>query len=458
MILFTEKTAIAFKKSKVASAAKPDVVHASSSIPSLNGSGQRKPEEVSFLGEISDEESCDSDSDSEFEKIEEDDEIEGKNFQSSGPDARNVEIGDSENNKTDKESLELKESSTVIEKSSSTDKDAIDTPEESSIIEKSEGKNELQDPSQSTSDSVGADKNTPVACDASSGNTDRLADVDDSDGKIEVQDSSQLSSYSVDLEKVNSGVDDSPASGKDLSAMAEKSGGEMSVEADSSEKREDCSSDEKSCVEDKAREFEEGRVGGDGTVADGCKDKEVDAEETKTGCCSEQKEMDGTVEETKWENINVRNEKELTNVQASVCRNDKENAVSDLSSDTNNSQEQSEEDPPKEQGNGKDQAIPQYEEEKQKEKEVQLHGNSPQQDENSKEQRREEICELQNSKNTELNNEQDSENEPASVTKGSEDELQANENANKVEGQAATGTDNQVESTQDSENMPANET
>jgi len=308
-----------------------------------------------------------------------------------------------------------------------------------------------------TSDSVGADKNSPVACDASSGNTDLSAVIDDGDGMIVVQDSSQLSNHSVDPEKGKSGVDESPASGTDLSAMADKSGGNMSVEDDSSAKREDCSSGEKSCVQDNAHEFVEGSLGGEVTVADGCKDKEVNVEETKTECCSEQKEMDGTVEETKRENVNERNEKEQANVQASVCRNDKQYAESDLSVETNNSQEQSEEELPREQGNGKDQTISPYEMEKQKENEVQVHGES-RQDENSKEQRREETREQQNSKNTELNYEQDSANEPASVTKGSEDELQAIENENEVKGQAATGTDSQVESTQDSDNMPTNET
>ena len=463
MVLFIEKTAIEFKKSKAASAAKLDNINASSSITSLNGSDQRKPDEVSFLGEISDEET--SDSDSEFEKVEEDDVIERKNLQSSGPGARDAEI-----NKTDKESSELKESSDTMDTSEqssdviehSSDKHTMDTPEESAIIQKSEGKSERQDPSQLTSDTVCADKNTPVACDASSGYTDLSANIDDSDGKKEVQDSSQLSNYSVDLQKVNSGVDESPVSDTDLLAVADKTGRELSVEDDSSAKRDDCSSGKKGCLQDNAREFVEGSLGGQVTNADGSKDKVVDVEETKMECCSEQKEMEGTVEETKRENGNQRNEKEQTTIQASVCRNDKQIAEDDLSIETNNSQEQSEEELPKEQGNGKDQTILTYEIEKQKENEVHFHGESRQQDENSKEQRREETLEQKNSKNAELNDEQDSENEPASVTKGSEDELQAIEKENEVKGQTAAGTEQveeeQVESTQDSENMPTNAT
>lgn len=452
MVLFIEKTAIEFKKSKAAPAAKLDDINASSSITSLGGSDQRKPDEVSFLGEISDEET--SDSDSEFEIVEEDDVIERKNLQSSG--AGDAEIGETENIKTDTESSELKESSNVIEHSS--DKDTMDTPEESSIIEKSEGKNELQDPSQLTSDSLGADKNTHVACDVSSGCTDLSDVIDDSDGKNEVQDSSQLTNYSVDLKKGNSGVGESPVSVTDL-AMADESARELSVEDDLSAKRYDCSSDEKSCLQDNAGEFVEGSLAGEVTIADGCKDKVVNVEGSKMEC-SEQKERDGTEEETIRKNVKQRNEKEQTNVQASVCRNDKQNAEDDLSIETNNSQEQSEEELPKEQGNGKDQTVLEYEIEKQKENEVQFHEESRQQDESSKEQSREETREQQNSKNTELRSEQDSENEPASVTKGSEDELEAIKNENKVKGQAATRTEQleeeQVESTQDSENMPTN--
>ena len=458
MILFTEKTAIAFKKSKAASAAEVDDGNASSLIASHNDSGQRKPDEVSFLGEISDEES--SDSDSEFERIEEDDVTERKNPQNSGPSALNAEIGESENTRTDKESSELKESSKVIENSSSSDKDTMNTPEESSSIEKSEGNNELQDPSQLTSDSVGADKSTLVACDASSGNTDLSTVIDDSEGKNELQDSSQLSSNSIGPEKGNSGVNESPASDTDLSAIVVKRGEKTSLDDDdSSAKREDCSSDEKSCAQDNAREFVEGNLGGEGTVAGGCKDKEVNDEETKKECCSEQNEIDGTVEEAKRENVNERNEKELTNVQALAYRNDKHNTESDLSVEKNNLQEQSEEELHKEQGDRKDQTVPPYEIEKQKENEVQLHGESRQQDEDSKEQRRDETLEQPNSKDTELNNEQDQKNEPASVTKGSEDELRAVEKEDqRQKGQAETGTDSQVESTQENENILTNET
>ena len=422
---------------------------------SLNNSVQRKPDEVSFLGEISDEES--SDSDSEFETIEEDNETERKNPQSSGPSARNAEFGQSENNRTDKESSELKGSSNVIENSSSTDADTTDAPEEASSIEKSEGKNELQDPSQLTSDSVGADKNTPVACDASSGNTDLSAVIDDSEVKNELQDSSQPSSCSVDHEKGTLTVDESPTSDTEISATAEKSGEKMTLDDDdSSAKKEDCSNDEKSRVQDNAREFVEGSLEVKGTVADECKDKEKNVDEIKE-CCSEQKEMDGRLEETKRENVNERNETELTNVQASEFRNDQQSAEKDFSVKKNNSQEQLNEELPKEDETRKDQKMPLHEIEKQKINEVQLHGGGPQPDEDSKEQRREETREQQNSKDTELNNKQDKESEPANVTKDIGDELQTFENENEVKEQAVTGTDSQVESSQDSENRPTNE-
>lgn len=416
MILFTEKTAIAFKKSKAASAAKLDDINASSSMTSLAGSGQRKPDEVSFLGEISDEES--SDSDSELEKVEEEDLVERKNSQSSEASVRDAENRASENNRTDKESSELKGSSNVIENSA--DKDTMDTSKESSSIDESEGKNELQDQSQLTGDSVGADKNTSAASDASSGNADLSAVIGESEGK---NDSSQLSSNSVDPEKGNSGVDESPASETDLTVMMEKSGGKMSVDNDSSAKKEDCNRDEKSCVKGNVREFVEGSLGGEGTVADGCKDKRANAEETEMECCSEQKEIDGTVEEAKRENVNEGNEKELTNVESSVCQSDKQNAESDLSVEKNNSQGQPEEELPKEQEDGKDQTIPLHEIQKQQENEVQLHGESRQPDEDSKEQSKEEIHEQQNSTDTELNNERDSGNESASVIQGGGVEL-----------------------------------
>lgn len=421
MILFTEKTAIAFKKSKAASAAKLDDINASSSMTSLAGSGQRKPDEVSFLGEISDEES--SDSDSELEKVEEEDLVERKNSQSSEASARDAENRASENNRTDQESSELKGSSNVIENSASTDKDTMDTSKESSSIDESEGKNELQDQSQLTGDSVGADKNTSAASDASSGNADLSAVIGESEGKNELRDSSQLSSNSVDPEKGNSGVDESPASETDLTVMMEKSGGKMSVDNGSSAKKEDCNRDEKSCVKGNVREFVEGSLGGEGTVADGCKDKGANAEETEMECCSEQKEIDGTEEEAKRENVNEGNEKELTNVESSVCKSDKQNAESDLSVEKNNSQGQPEEELPKEQEDGKDQTIPLHEIQKQQENEVQLHGESRQPDEDSKEQSKEEIHEQQNSTDTELNNERDSGNESASVIQGGGVEL-----------------------------------
>lgn len=69
--------------------------------------------------------------------------------------------------------------------------------------------------------------------------------------------------------------------------MVEKSGGKMLVEDDLFVKREDCSSDEKSCVEDSVWEFEEGRLGGEEVVVDGCKGKEVYVEEIKMECCLE---------------------------------------------------------------------------------------------------------------------------------------------------------------------------
>jgi len=422
----------------------------------LNNSVQRKPDEVSFLGEISDEGSSDSDSDSEFETIEEDNEIERKNPQSSGPRARNAEFGESENNRTDKESSELKESANVIENSSSTDADTTDTPEEASSIEKTEGKNELQDPSQLTSDSVGADKNTPVACDASSGNTGLSAVIDDSEVKNEQQDSSQPSSCSVDHEKGTLSVDESPTSDTEISAIAEKSGEKMTLDDDdSSAKREDCSNDEKSRVQDNAREYVEGSLEVKGTVADGCNDMEENVDEIKE--CSEQKEMNGRLEETKRENVNERNETELTNVQVSEFRNDQQSAEKDFSVKKTNSQEQLGEELPKEDETRKDQKMPLHEIEKQKANEVQLHGGGRQPDEDSKEQRREETREQQNSKNTELNNKQDKESEPANVTKDIGDELQTFEIENEVKERAVTGTDSQVASSQDSENSPTNE-
>lgn len=417
---------------------------------SLNNSVQRKPDEVSFLGEIPDEESSDSDSDSEFETIEEDSEIERKNPQSSGPSARNAEFGESENNRTDKESSELKESSNVIENSSSTDADTTDTPEELSSIEKTEGKNELPDPSQLTSNSVGAGKNTPVTCDASSGN------IDDNEVKTELQDSSQPSSCSVDHEKGTLCVDESPTSGTEISAIAEKSGEKMTLDDDgSSAKREDCSNDEKSRDQDNAREYVEGSLEVKGSVAVGCKDKEENVDEIKE--CSEQKEMNERLEETKRENVNERNETELTNVQASEFRNDQQSAEEDFSVKKNNSQEQLNEELPKEGETRKDKKMPLHEIEKQKANEVQLHGGGRQADEDSREQGREETREQHNSKDTELNNKQDKGSELANVTKDIGDELQTFENENEIKEQAVTGTDSQVASSQDSENRPTNE-
>lgn len=417
---------------------------------SLNNSVQRKPDEVSFLGEIPDEESSDSDSDSEFETIEEDSEIERKNPQSSGPSARNAEFGEGENNRTDKESSELKESSNVIENSSSTDADTTDTPEELSSIAKTEGKNELQDPSQLTSNSVGAGKNTPVTCDASSGN------IDDNEVKTELQDSSQPSSCSVDHEKGTLCVDESPTSDTEISAIAEKSGEKMTLDDDgSSAKREDCSNDEKSRDQDNAREYVEGSLEVKGSVAVGCKDKEENVDEIKE--CSEQKEMNERLEETKRENVNERNETELTNVQASEFRNDQQSAEEDFSVKKNNSQEQLNEELPKEGETRKDKKMPLHEIEKQKANEVQLHGGGRQADEDSREQRREETREQHNSKDTELNNKQDKGSELANVTKDIGDELQTFENENEIKEQAVIGTDSQVASSQDSENRPTNE-
>ena len=448
---------------------------------SLNGSGQRKPDEVSFLGEISDEDS--SDSDSEFEKAEEDDLIVRKNSQGSaagGHDAQNLE---NENSGTEKKSSELRDSSNATgsssnvlkdtpgpceQSTSSTDlsaantnnenkkadkesswlKDSLDaigcstgvvkdTPDtcESVVMEKSEGNNELQDSSQLPSNSVDADKNTSVACEASSSNTDVSAVIDNSEGRNEVQDSSQLSSNSVSAVKDTSDVDESPARDTDLSAMMEKSEAKMSKE-DSNR-----GGDEEGCVKENVREFVEGSLGGGES-----KDKGINVGETKMECPSEKEEMKETAEETKKENLSEANEKELRNIEPPVGENDQRNTESVLSVEKYNSELQpKEEELPKtqqEQENEKIYSSSQDEIEKQQKNEPE----NQQRDEESKEQTKEEAHE-QNSKDTELNNGQDNENKSASSTQGSADEGKP---------QTAAETYNQGESlqqnAQDSEN------
>ncbi|KAL9958457.1 hypothetical protein ACROYT_G035472 [Oculina patagonica] len=485
-----EKTAIAFKKSKAASADQLNDVNASPSMTSLNGSGQRKPDEVSFLGEISDEES--SDSDSEFEKAEEDDLTERKNSQGSAADGLDAQNGENKNNRTEKESSELIDASNLNVDSTSVVKDTphpyeestsktdlsvvnmynenIKTDQESSelkdssnatrefngvvettldtcegssstcntdrpmVMDKSEVTNELQDSSRLPSTSVGADKNTAVTCEAS--NTDLSADS--SGGRNEVQDAAQLSSTSVSAAKDTSDVDESTANDTDLSSMMEKSEGKMSV--DDSSAKQDPSGDGESSVKGNALEFVEGSLGMEEVCSDKSKDKEINAEETKKECPSETEEMKETVKELKKENLSETSEKELANIEPSVSKNDERNTENNLQL------QQKEEDLPKtqEQESGKGESGSQEEIEKQQKNEEQLNEKSRQTDEETHE---------QNSKDTELNNEQGNDKKPASHAQGSGDEVQAGED--ELKPQTVGETDNQ--DAQDSDNKQTNE-
>lgn len=413
--LFAEKTAIAFKKSKAASSEQLDDVNATSPMSSLNGSGQQKSDEVNFLGEISDEDSSDSDSsdsDSELENGEEDDLIKRKNSQGSGASGLDAEKREHENNRTDKESSELKDPSAhVTSDTASALKDTPDTCEASSsstdlVVDKSEEKNKEQDSSESESCSS--------------------AMLDNKEGKNKVQDSSQLSNDSVSAVK---DTRESLVSDADLSAMIKKSEGKIEMD-DSSSKQEDRSGDEKSYVKDNVGEFVEGSLGEEES-----KDTRVDDEETKTECPSVKEEIEadtqgvGKEADVKTENLSDANEKKLTNVDVSVSRNDGQNAKSDLIVEKINSQGQLEED----------------EIEKPHQHEVQLDRESLRHDEDNKVKAKEETHEQHNRADTELNHEQVNENEPASQEQGSKDE-----------GKEKTASETDSWDAQDSENKQTN--
>lgn len=317
---------------------------------SFNGSSQRKPGEVSFLGEISDEDS--SDSGDEYDKGEGNYFSKGPNYQAYGKsELASAERRDGEYNKTDKQTTEVKDSSEVTSNSLRTVEDTSNTEASStgndlsSMMKKTDGNLEVKDSSAEdlklkdsfVNTSAGTGKSSALDADLSTTNAQ-------TEGKLEMEGSSmqnaKLNDPSVNTsDSVNdtagfSGVSTSSA---DLSGVAEK-GAEKIEEEDFNEKQKHC--EKGSCVDDRERvmrEFVEGSVSGGQANAGESRGIDVNSEGIKMDTASERK---GDVKsgDVKFEDI----ERELANTDLpiSVAQNVEQTVKSGLTDEKSDSVEE----------------------------------------------------------------------------------------------------------------------
>ena len=292
-VLSAEKTAIAFKKSKATSRDQVGDVSSTSSETALSASGQQKPPDVSFLGEISSDEDS-SDSGSEFEKEEENDLSKIKSSQGLGKsEVANAEIRNDEFIRTNQQSSELKDSSETTSNPPGSDKKNVPHTSETStvwtdlptVMAEADEKREAED---SASQNSEAKDPSPVdTLVMSTANTDLSATIKQTGGNRQVEESSaqdtKLNGSSVnssDIVKDTTDTFEASRSSEELSAVTEKSTEKLEAD-DSSEKQKDFISNSKSCDDDKVEETKtspaslekEGDVKRDHGRVDDCKEK-----------------------------------------------------------------------------------------------------------------------------------------------------------------------------------------
>ena len=415
---------------------------------SLNSRGQRKPDEVSFLGEISDEESSDSESE-EKGVVKSSIGLEPKGF-----DAKKRE---NENIRTENESQELKTSSEVIGNSLSVAKDATNTCEvttsdaDRSVATNLEEKSTPQDESQLISNSVGAGNSTEVTLEAS---TSVSAVIDNEEEKNAAQDSSPSSNNSVNAMKETRDVCESPVRDANLSAVIEKSEGKMpvsesSLEQDNSKMGASAMDHVWESVESSLREEEE-------TGSSDRKGTEVDVDYPSEKQKLESTERDEKETDVKGDNLSEENAKELPNVGSRTGSSDL--SVKKIDSRVERDEETSKDQ--EEQGSKKDSITSQVGVEKLQNTEEQLAAESGQLDEGSEEQAQDKTHEQQNNMDTNLNDGLLNGKEPEGEAQRCEDRALDSEKETNQE--TTSKTDNKDESpqqtTQDGENEQTNQT
>ena len=418
---------------------------------SFNSRGQRKPDEVSFLGEISDEESSDSES-----------EEKGVVKSSIGLEPRGFDAKkrENENIRTANESQELKTSSEVIGTSLSVAKDATNTCEvttsdaDRSVATNLEEKSTPQDESQLISNSVGAGNSTEVTLEASTSGTDVSAVIDNKEEKNTAQDSSTSSNNSVNVMKETRDVCESPVSDANLSAVIEKSEGKMPVSESSLEQ--DNSKMGASAVDHVRESVESGLREEEETGSSDRKGTEVDVDYPSEKQKLESTERDEKETDVKGVNLSEENAKELPNVGSRTGSSDL--SVKKIDSRVERDEETSKDQ--EEQESKKDSITSQDGVEKLQNTEEQLAAESGQLDEGSEEQTQDKTHEQQNNMDTNLNDGLLNGKEPEGEAQRCEDRALDSEKETNQE--TTSKTDNKDESpqqtTQDGENEQTNQT
>lgn len=314
-----EKTAIEFKKKKIASPSNLGDVNVAQSMTSPDAGGQRKPEEVSFLGEISDEDSSDDDSS--------DDDSEETSGVKSTPGLEPREVDD---RKCDSESFRAQdgsqdaafpnvndnsESQSAAKGSMNTSKDSVDDGDRFELSERSEEKYQPQEVSKSTSASINADDTKASSLEALSGNTNLSTVIDNNEEQNADQDSSQSNSNVVNTVNEIQDVSKSPVADEDRSGTIAASPNEDNCET-------------KTCAEDGVEESAESGLGEvkEETASNERKGSEVEVQETKTGYSVEREMLDGTERDEKETDV-----KGNQNVDLLASDNTKQAGSSDLS-------------------------------------------------------------------------------------------------------------------------------
>lgn len=273
---------------------------------SLNGSGQKKPDDVSFLGEMSDEDS--SESGDEFDKG-------GSNFkdincQGSVKSEQGYSRPIDEQNSEVKDSSAISSSSGSCEGTSNTEGCTVGTDCSVSMGKTEEGLCAIK----SETSLVGADLST-----ASKQTEEKFEEEKLSAQEKEVKDSSLDSSGDAQGNSASYG------SSAELPGMTEQIAMKMEA-SDSKEKQEDCDSEKGSCLGDKdgvPREFVEGSLSSELVNASESIDVETKVEGEKRKDSSSGKEDDAKKGDVAMEGS------EAIDLGTSVARMDERNCKSD---------------------------------------------------------------------------------------------------------------------------------
>lgn len=287
----------------------------------LDADGHRKPDEVNFLGEISDEDSSDDDSKDTksypgLEPREVEDRIrESQSFraQDGSQDAALPDVNDN------------CESQSAAKDTANTCEDSVGDGDRLELSERTEEKYQPQEVSKSKSASIDVDDNKASSLEAVSGNTDVSTRIDNEEEQNAVQDSSQ-SNYNV-VNTVNEiqDISESLVADEDPSATITASPNEDNRKT-------------KTCAEDDVEESVKSGLGEvkEETASNDRKGKEVEVQESKTRYSVEEEILDGTERDgkeidVKGEIQSGENAQELQNVDLPARVNTKQAGCSDLS-------------------------------------------------------------------------------------------------------------------------------